>query len=58
MILEDRKTAPMSLCMLGKSSVVTAVREEAVEEDEDDEVVEEGRVGLNVVVPRLMLARG
>jgi hypothetical protein len=62
-ILEDRKTVLMTLCMLGKSSVVTELREDAVEDeadedDEDDEVVEEGRAGFRAYVPRLILVRG
>ena len=44
--------------MLGKSIVVTADREDADEEDDDDEVVEEGRAGFTVYVPRLIVARG
>lgn len=52
----------MTLCMLGKSIVVMAVREDADEdadEDEDeDEVVEEGRTGLRAYAPRLILVRG
>lgn len=53
----------MTLCMLGKSSVVTELREDAVEDeadedDEDDEVVEEGRAGFRAYVPRLILVRG
>jgi hypothetical protein len=34
--------------MLGKSRVVTLVREDAEDEEEADEVVEEGRVGFAV----------
>lgn len=58
MIFEDRNTVLITLWMLGKSIVVTADREDADEEDDDDEVVEEGRAGFTVYVPRLIVARG
>lgn len=48
----------MTLCMLGKSTVVIAVREDADEDEDEDEVVEEGRTGFRAYVPRLILVRG
>jgi hypothetical protein len=44
--------------MLGKSRVVTLVLEDADEDDEDDDVVEEGRLGLTVYAPRLIVVSG
>jgi hypothetical protein len=57
-IFEDRNTDLITLCMLGKSSVVMAVREDVDEDDEDDEVDEEGRACFRAYVPRLILVRG
>jgi hypothetical protein len=44
--------------MLRKSTVVTAVREDADEDDDDDEVADEGRTGFRAYVLRLILVRG
>lgn len=57
-IFEERNTVRITRWMLGKSRVVTLVREEAEEEEEEDEVVEEGRAGCTVYVPRLMVVSG
>ena len=43
--------------MLGKSGVAVPARDDA-DEDEEEEAVEEGRVGRTEFVPRLMVAMG
>jgi hypothetical protein len=57
-IFEERNTVLITLWMLGKSRVVTLVLEDADEDDEDDDVVEEGRLGLTVYAPRLIVVSG
>jgi hypothetical protein len=55
MIFDDRKTVRMTLCMLAKSGEAEHDREDAVEEDEADDAVEEGRVNRLECVPRLIV---
>jgi hypothetical protein len=57
MILEERKTLCMTFWMVEMSGDVPLV-EEADEEEDNEDTVEEGRGGLLLCLPWLMLTTG
>jgi hypothetical protein len=57
MILEERKTLRMTFWMVEMSGDVPLV-EEADEEEDNEDTVEEGRGGLLLCLPWLMLTTG
>lgn len=56
--MEDRNTLLTIRCILGKSGVAEQVRDDADEEDEEEEMVEDGRLDRTAYVPRLIVTKG
>ena len=58
MIFDERKTARITLCILGKSGEVELARDDAEDEDEAEEAIDEGRVSRPEYCPRLIVVKG
>jgi hypothetical protein len=57
-IFDDRKTARITLCILGKSGEVELARDDAEDEDEAEDATDEGRVNRPEYCPRLIVVKG